>query len=168
MKRRVSNRGFTLVEMIVATLLLAIGVVGALAAFTSSTNASAVAEKIQTASLLAQRHLTETELQADSLSTGEQSGDFGEDYPGFRWRQRVESTDIQNLYRVTVAVQWGPEEAPRERAITTYLRNDREQILQMNLQDEQNRQNQQNQQGGQRPNPGGNPGGGGGAPGGVR
>jgi general secretion pathway protein I len=149
-------RGFTLVEMIVATVLLAIGVVAALSAFSSATQATTAANQVQTASLLARRHLSETELQADSLTGGDQEGDFGDEFHGYHWRQSVEATDYPNLFKVTVTVQWGAAAQPHERAITTYLRND---------------QNQQNQQNGSQPAAGpngqpANPGGGTSRPGG--
>ncbi|HZP82265.1 MAG TPA: prepilin-type N-terminal cleavage/methylation domain-containing protein [Chthonomonadaceae bacterium] len=125
--RRRIRTAFTLVEMIVATLLLAIGVAGALAAFSTATRASAMAEQINTAALLAQQRLTEIELQSDTLSGGAQQGDFGADYPGYRWQQNVEPTDYENLFKVTLTVQWGPGNAPQERVFTTFLRKETEQ-----------------------------------------
>jgi general secretion pathway protein I len=123
-RTRNAQHGFTLVEMIVATLLLAIGVVGAMIALSSSVRANYAAERLQTAALLAQRKLTEIELQPDSLTGGDQQGDFGSQYPEFHWRESVESTDYPDLYRVTVTVQWDLKGvSPREQAYVTYLRN---------------------------------------------
>jgi general secretion pathway protein I len=130
--RKSSRRGFTLIEMIVATLLLAIAVVGALAAFASATQSSSTSERLHTVALLAQRRLTEVELQSDTLSGGEQQGDFGEEFPEYRWRQVVEPTEYQNLYKVTLTVQWGPQTGPRERAFTTFIRSDQNQVPQEN------------------------------------
>lgn len=121
--------------MIVATLLLALAVVGALVAYTAATQSSALSERLHTASLLAQKQLTELELQADSLSGGEQQGNFGEQYPEYRWQQIVEPTEFQNLYRVTLTVQWGPTNAPRERSFVTFIRSDQNQIPEENAAD---------------------------------
>jgi prepilin-type N-terminal cleavage/methylation domain-containing protein len=46
---RTGRRGFTLMEMIVATFLLAVGVAGALGAFASATRATAAADHLNTA-----------------------------------------------------------------------------------------------------------------------
>jgi general secretion pathway protein I len=118
-----AERGFTLIEMMVATILLAIGVVGALSAFSSATHATAVAEETHTAALLAQQQMTQIELQPDSLTGGDQQGDFGDSYPGFRWQQSIEPTEYQDLFKVTVTIQWGTPNSPHARAFTTYMRN---------------------------------------------
>ncbi len=147
MKRR-SQAGFTLVEMIVATFLLAIGVVSAMVAFSSATRASAFASEVNTAALLAQRQMTQLELQPDNLTGGEQQGDFGEEYPGYRWLQNVETTAYQNLFKVTVVIQWGSSSTPHERVFTTYRSNGQQQNNK-----QQGSQQQTNQQ---QPNNGGN------------
>jgi general secretion pathway protein I len=124
MKRR---RGFTLIEMIVATMLLALAVVGALVAYNSATQSASHSERLHTVSLLAQRRLTELELQSDSLTGGEQQGDFAPEYPEYRWQQVVEPTEYQNLYRVALTVRWGTPTTPRERTFVTYIRSDQNQ-----------------------------------------
>ena len=116
-----AQSGFTLIEMIVATALLAIGVVAAMGAIGASTAATASAGQMQTAALLGQSKLNEIERQLDTLSGGDQQGDFGADSPGFHWQENVEATDYPNLFKVTVRVQWGGTSLQKERAFTTYL-----------------------------------------------
>jgi len=118
------RRGFTLIEMIVATMILALAVVAALAAFTSATRTTTYAQEIQTATILAQQQISQAETQPTSLSGGDQEGAFGENYPGYHWKQSVEATDYQNLFKVTVTVIWGLPQNPHSRSLTTYLRND--------------------------------------------
>ncbi len=118
------RRGFTLIEMVVAAFLLAIGVAGALGAFASATRASSYAAEVQTATLLAQRRMSDIELQPDSLTGGDQEGDFSDTDPGYRWRESVEATDYTNLFKVTVTVSWGSPGSPQQRMISTYMRND--------------------------------------------
>jgi hypothetical protein len=114
--------------MIVATMLLALAVVGALVAFNSATLSAAHSERLHTVSLLAQRRLTELELQSDSLSGGEQQGDFEPEYPEYQWQQVIEPTEYQNLYRVALTIRWGTPTAPRERVFVTYIRSDQNQV----------------------------------------
>ncbi|HZT42071.1 MAG TPA: prepilin-type N-terminal cleavage/methylation domain-containing protein [Chthonomonadaceae bacterium] len=112
--------GFTLVEMIVATVLLAVGVLGALAAFSSASRAARIADQMQTAGLLGQRKLSDIETQSQFQSAGTQQGSF-EDYPGFHWQADIASTPYQYLYKVTVAIQWGEGADMRERDFVTYM-----------------------------------------------
>ncbi len=122
-RNRQSSRGFTLIEMIVATIVLAIGVVGASAAFNMATKASSVATDLQTAAMLAQQQLEQTEVNAQgSITPGDSDGEFGNDFPGFKWHQSITSTDYTYLFQVTVTVKWGsrPE---RQKSVTTYLTN---------------------------------------------
>lgn len=119
-----SRPGFTLVEMIVATLLLAIGVSAAMLALSTSSQASYRAERVQTAALLAQKQMTEIELQTSQLTGGEQQGNFGEQYPEYKWKENVEATNYPELFKVTLTVQWDlGHTPPRESLFTTYLRN---------------------------------------------
>jgi Tfp pilus assembly protein PilV len=109
--------------MIVATVVLAIGVVGATTAFNSATKVSSAASDIQLAALLAQQQINQTEVNGQgTISPGDSDGDFGSDYPGFKYHQSVTSTDYTYLLQVTVTVKWGanPE---RQRSVTTYLVN---------------------------------------------
>lgn len=120
--RRRGRAGFTLIEMVVASLLLAIGVTAALAAYATSARATGSAEQHNTAALLAQRHLTELETQTDLLSSGQQQGDFSPDFPEYRWQRNIEGTDFEDLFKVTVTIQWGDAGSPSTRVFTTYAR----------------------------------------------
>jgi type II secretion system protein I len=118
-----SKAGFTLVEMIVATVILAVGIVGAAAAFNSATRASAMASEIQIATMLAQQQLSQTETQAQgNLTGGDTEGDFGADYPGYHWKQSISATDYTNLFQVSVTVSWGKFPG-HEKTVSTYLMN---------------------------------------------
>jgi type II secretion system protein I len=126
-RRRKSRRGFTLIEMIIATVLLAVAIVGSLSAISSSTRAVEAGERIQTAALLAQRKLTELELQATNLTSGEQQGDFGAEFADYRWRAMMDTTEFEKLLKVTLLVSWGENGQDGGREFVTYLRNDADQ-----------------------------------------
>ncbi len=133
--RSQSKRGFTLIEMIIATLILALAIVGAMGAISSSLHATESSDRIQTAALLAQRKMTELELQATNLTSGEQQGDFGEDFANYRWRAVTDTTEFEKLLKITLTVSWGEGGKDGEREFVTYLRKDADQTPQ---QQEQN------------------------------
>ena len=138
---RAQARGFTLVEMIVAGFILSVAVVAAVTAFSTVTRVNGKAEIMQTSALLARQHFAELEQQADSLSGGDQQGDFGAAYLGYKWQRTVEATDYPNLFKVTLMITWGTAGRPQEYSYTTFMRTDQ------NMTDQQIRDQQQQQTG---------------------
>lgn len=108
--------GFTLVELVVAFLILTIGIVAILELVGQSALNARYAQDKTTATMLAQQKLEEL-LAQQNLEVGEMEGDFGDRYPQFRWRAQV-SEVITNtssltfnpssppLLRLTVIVEW--------------------------------------------------------------
>ena len=119
--RRRRQAGFTLIEMVVAIVLLALGVVGALACISSATRSTSISSEYTTAALLAQQKLAEVEAQPDQIQGGEQSGDFGEEYSNFSWRQNIESSNIASLMRVTLSIEWKSGASQRQAQFVTYV-----------------------------------------------
>lgn len=113
------SAGFTLMEMVVAAMLLAISIAAAAMAIARSTQATTIAEETHMAALLAQRRLSQIELDQNALSAREEDGDFGADYPGCRYHENIEATDFPYLFRVTVTVLV----SGRRLVFSTYLRN---------------------------------------------
>jgi Tfp pilus assembly protein PilV len=107
--------------MVVATVLLALGVVGALACISSATRSTSISSEYTTAALLAQQKFSELEAQASQIQGGEQNGDFGEEYPNFTWRQQVEATAITSLMRVTVVIEWRSGSITRSAQFVSYV-----------------------------------------------
>lgn len=118
-RRRRLQRGFTLVEMIVATLLLAIGVAACMAAISASTRTSGVASEYSTAALLGDRHFSELMSDPNGPTTGEQSGDFS-DHPEFHWRQSIDQSDITGLLRISLTIEWQNGTGVRSAQFVTY------------------------------------------------
>ena len=119
--RRKRQAGFTLIEMVVATVLLVLGVVGALACISSATRSTSISSEYTTAALLAQQKIAEVEATPDQIQGGEQSGDFGEEHPTFSWRQNIESSNIASLMRVTLIIEWKSGAIPRQAQFVTYV-----------------------------------------------
>src|SRR5512142_3472141 len=100
------SRGFTLVEMIVAAVVLVLGVVSAMACIGSATRSTGTAADYTTAALLAQQQLSQIQANPSELTGGDQQGDFSDDHPGFSWHQTVEATDLASLEKVTLVIEW--------------------------------------------------------------
>lgn len=104
------HSGFTLLEVMVALSIIAIALVSVYKLHTQSIDMLNDIKFYTTAPLLARGKMAEIEnLAADEL--GDDSGDFGDDFPGFDWRvtvNEVESetldTFAENLKRIDLAV----------------------------------------------------------------
>ena len=118
------TRGFTLVEMIVAGFILSVAVVAAVTAFSTVTRVNGKAEVMQTSALLAHQHFSELEQQTSSLSGGDQQGDFGTAYVGYKWQRTVEATDYPQLFKITLTVIWGSGARAEQYVYTTFMRTD--------------------------------------------
>lgn len=123
------SRGFTLLEVLVAFMVLAVSLSILLRIYSASFNALRSAEHHQTALLLAESRLAETlaGLRADSRGSDSDSGSL---QPPYRWSSEIDDYEFANQqggidYRVTprlvrVSVSWG--RSPAERVTLSTLR----------------------------------------------
>lgn len=103
---RLSSRGFTLIEVLVATIILALGLLGALTTFSMASRATAASSRDTVICALAQERLAEVRALArvGRLPTGTSNGDFGERYPGYSWRVVVSEPDELHVRRVELTI----------------------------------------------------------------
>jgi general secretion pathway protein I len=107
------NRGFTLLEVMIAVAIIAIALTTLLGSQSQSVSFANSAKFETMAALLAQSKMSEITTQsAESLSSD--SGDFGDDYPGYRWETTVSNVSIEGLVSVAdylkqidLTVTWG-------------------------------------------------------------
>jgi len=102
MRRRHPERGFTLVELLVATVLLAVGLASMQAAIGACLGALGRVQGYRTAELLVQEKMTE--LWTGQLPLQEAEGDFGEGREGYSWSLQVANTDREGLQEVLLTV----------------------------------------------------------------
>ena len=111
---------FTLVEVLVAAAVLAIGISAGVRTLGAMARASAAAADRETAVRLAGERLALIE-GVEGVSAGSTQGQFDSE-PRFRWQQQVSpATDETGVLEVTVTITWQDGYANRRYAVTTYL-----------------------------------------------
>jgi prepilin-type N-terminal cleavage/methylation domain-containing protein len=98
------NAGFSLVEVMIAILILGIALVGLTQGITTALASSKESELQTTAALFAAGQIELLRAQKD-LSDGDDQGDCGAMLPLYRWKQTIRPTDIDGLHEVDVVVQ---------------------------------------------------------------
>ncbi len=129
-KMRVNNcsrksSGFTLLEVMIAVGILAIGFVVLLEAHIANLKMAAHSQLRTKAVLLAEKKMAEIE-SGKTRNAGSRNGDFGELFPGFRWEESIipvmrDSSLKAGFLRAQVVVFW--EEGARKESVrfVTYL-----------------------------------------------
>jgi general secretion pathway protein I len=102
-----TQRGFTLLEVMVAVAILALVLVTLMGVKNGSTRDVMLADHITTATLLAKRMMTET-LLTGTLTPKEDEGEFPEDeFKDYTWKKTISLVPIEvKLLEVRVAVLW--------------------------------------------------------------
>lgn len=106
MPTRSSSQGFTLIEVLIATLVLAMGLLAGLAAFSLATRATGASTNDTIVPMLAERKLAEVKLiPRDELEAGTSRGDFGGEYPGYSWVLVISPPDDLHVVRVELTIR---------------------------------------------------------------
>ncbi len=101
------GRGFTLIEVLISMLILSITFLWLLKAETQGIDMSLRARFITTSTLLAQDRIAQVTSEKGSFMPGNDSGEFGEEYPGYAYTEDIESTALVGYYKYTLTVTWG-------------------------------------------------------------
>ena len=98
------SAGFSLIEVMVAILILGIALAGLVHGITIALGSSKESEWQTTAVLFAQGKIEELRAEG-GIKTGEDEGDCGSDLPLYRWKQTISATEIDGLHNVEVVVE---------------------------------------------------------------
>ena len=116
-----SNAGFTLLEVMIALLIIATSFVVLLHTRNQSVITADYAKRATVATLLASEKMSDIE-QEDFPDTGDDSSNFGDDYPEYRWKTSVSDTAYENIREVKVEILWGEGNSERSIGLVNYVR----------------------------------------------
>ena len=107
------DQGFTLLEVMVAMAIIAIAMTAVLSSQSQSVSLASEAKISTTATLLAQMKIADIS-RGNPRNLMSESGDFGEDFPGYTWEVKVENVfadlpeNVSNhLKQLNVTISWG-------------------------------------------------------------
>lgn len=107
--------GFTLLEVMVAVAIIAIALVAVLGLQSQSVSLASEAKFSTTAALLAQGKMAEMESEDQDDLTSD-AGDFGEDFPDYRWDMKVSDVTLVEpeevsdyLKQIDLTISWGED-----------------------------------------------------------
>jgi len=109
--------GFTLLEVMIAVAIIAIAFMAVLGSQSQGLSLSGESRFNRTAALLAQGKIAEIEAVKDQGDLNSDSGDFGDEFPGYTWQLSVNEVlfdgaeNISNrLKQIDLEVFWGADE----------------------------------------------------------
>jgi prepilin-type N-terminal cleavage/methylation domain-containing protein len=122
------QRGFTLIEVVVAMAILGVGLIVIIELFSGGLRLGRASEEYSRAVSFARMKMEEVSLQ-EYLEEGEEAGDFDKDY---RWQVAVKKMDILpleknpdfqpliELYQIKVNILWKSGSKEKSAGVETY------------------------------------------------
>ncbi|MCK5913875.1 MAG: type II secretion system protein [Desulfuromusa sp.] len=123
MSVRHCNKGFSLLEVMIALAIVSIALVSLLGLSNRSILVQDKIQKLTRATLLAQQVMSEQELKVGNsrLNWETQEDDFSEPFTDFRWQVSYQDTLISQVKQVTVIVLWGKAEKNEQVQLVSFL-----------------------------------------------
>ncbi len=115
------DKGFTLLEVLIAMVILSISFLWILSAENQGIDMAMRSRFITTSSLLAQSRIADVTSGIRIVSPGESKGDFGEDYKEYTYTEKVETTPLSGYLKYSLVVTWGKEGSPLETQFISFL-----------------------------------------------
>jgi len=114
-----NNKGFTLLEIVVALAIAAMTLPGLLSAFSNGVRSYSLIENKTTAYYLLRLKMGQVEMTGYP-EVGSDEGDFGTD-SRFKWATDVTETDTDGLREVKVTILWQERGQERNIELSTYM-----------------------------------------------
>ncbi len=120
---RQCNKGFSLLEVMIALAIVAIALVTLLGLSNRSIMVHATIQKLTRATMLAQQVMNDQELNAakTQLTWETQTEKFTEPFADFSWQVSYQDTLIRQVKQVTVVVSWGEEANNEQVQLVSFL-----------------------------------------------
>jgi type II secretion system protein I len=115
-----SLRGFTFVEILAALVFLAILVPAVVEGITLASRASEIVERSSIATELAQNKLNELSLNGVWATAGT-SGDFGNDWPGYRWEFKQSTWEMDSMTQLDLTVYFNVQGREQNVVLSTLV-----------------------------------------------
>ncbi len=108
MRAEKNRTGFTLVEVILASVILCGAILALGAVGTRSLSATRLNRQYEVAAALANKQLTYIDYVGvqDFIETGQMEGVFEKFEPGYHWQVVTQYEGTDNLYEVNITVSW--------------------------------------------------------------
>ena len=122
------KKGFTLIEIIMAMAIMAIGIIGVVRLLPVGLRASKSSEIMSRAAFLAQERLEELKLAGfDELSSPNPSIEMEGEQGDYAWAAEVSEIELEGVYncedirQLTLEVSWEEKGKTRSQAFVTYI-----------------------------------------------
>lgn len=112
-------RGFTLIEVLVALVIVAVGMAAVMSALSSAANTVSFLRDETFANYVALNKIATLRLSGQIPQTGTSSGDVDYANRSWHWRQEVAATEIPGVVRIDVKVRPKEVKAGEDEAWTT-------------------------------------------------
>jgi general secretion pathway protein I len=99
-------RGFTLIEVLVALMIVALGMGAVLSSLSSAADSTIRLREKTFASWVGFNQLAETRLRAAQPANGKSEDDVYFANARWHWRQEVDDTQVQGIKRITIQVRY--------------------------------------------------------------
>jgi len=99
-------RGFTLIEVLVALLIVALGMGAVLSSLSSAADSTIRLREKTFASWVGFNQLAETRLKAALPANGKTEDDVYFANARWHWQQQVDNTQVQGIKRITIQVRY--------------------------------------------------------------
>jgi type II secretory pathway pseudopilin PulG len=93
-RRDRAAHGYVLIEVVVSMVVFSIGIVSVMRTFSVGAHARGIAQDYTVAAFLCQKVMNESRAEP-SPQQGVEEGDFGKEFPRFRWTRTVELIKVQ-------------------------------------------------------------------------